>query len=58
MKCRCWRTVRRYLDAHHWTSITLRMVAERLHVSEYYLAHVFKQSSACAYTVCDETPDW
>ena len=35
--------VRRYLDAHHCEAITLRMVAERLHVSEYYLAHVFKQ---------------
>ena len=35
--------VRRYLDAHHCESITLRMVAERLRVSEYYLAHVFKQ---------------
>lgn len=35
--------VRRYLDAHHCEPITLRMVAERLRVSEYYLAHVFKQ---------------
>ena len=39
--------VRRYLDAHHCEPITLRMVAERLRVSEYYLAHVFKQSLAC-----------
>ena len=35
--------VRQYLDAHHCEPITLRMVAERLRVSEYYLAHVFKQ---------------
>ena len=35
--------VRRYLDAHYCEPITLRMVAERLRVSEYYLAHVFKQ---------------
>lgn len=35
--------VRCYLDEHHCETITLRMAAERLHVSEYYLAHVFKQ---------------
>ncbi len=35
--------VRQYLDAHHCEPITLRMAAERLRVSEYYLAHVFKQ---------------
>lgn len=35
--------VRRYLDEHHTEQLTLRMVAARLHVSEYYLAHVFKQ---------------
>lgn len=35
--------VRRFLDSHHREPITLRMVAEQLRVSEYYLAHVFKQ---------------
>ena len=32
-----------YLDQHHNEQITLREAAERLHISEYYLAHVFKQ---------------
>lgn len=35
--------VRQYLDEHHSEQITLRAAAERLHISEYYLAHVFKQ---------------
>lgn len=35
--------VRQYLDGHYSEQMTLRQVAERLHVSEYYLAHVFKQ---------------
>ncbi len=35
--------VRSYLDEHHCEAITLRMAADKLHVSEYYLAHVFKQ---------------
>lgn len=34
---------RRYLDAHHREPLTLRAVAEELHASEYYLAHVFKE---------------
>lgn len=35
--------VRQYLDEHHNEQLTLREAAERLHISEYYLAHVFKQ---------------
>lgn len=35
--------VRHYLDEHHSEPLTLRIVADRLRVSEYYLAHVFKQ---------------
>lgn len=34
---------RRYLDAHHREPLTLRTVAEAMHASEYYLAHVFKE---------------
>ena len=34
--------VRQYLDEHHSEALTLNAVAKRLHVSEYYLAHVFK----------------
>ena len=35
--------VRQYLDEHHNEQLTLREAAERLHISEYYLVHVFKQ---------------
>ena len=35
--------VRQYLDEHHSEGLTLGAVAERLNISEYYLAHVFKQ---------------
>lgn len=33
--------VRQYLDAHYSENLTLRMVADRLHMNEYYLAHIF-----------------
>ena len=35
--------IRRYLDGHHSEGLTLRTVADSLHISEYYLSHVFKQ---------------
>lgn len=35
--------VRRYLDDHYSQKITLRDAAEQLRMSEYYLAHVFRQ---------------
>ena len=35
--------VRCYLDEHHREPLTLREVAEALRVSEFYLAHVFRQ---------------
>lgn len=34
--------VRRYLDAHYREALTLSDIAKALHVSEYYLAHAFK----------------
>ena len=34
--------VRQYLDDHYSQPITLRSAAEHLHISEYYLAHVFR----------------
>ncbi|OUP53143.1 hypothetical protein B5F17_06110 [Butyricicoccus pullicaecorum] len=33
--------VRQYLDAHYSENLTLHMVADRLHMNEYYLAHIF-----------------
>lgn len=33
--------VRQYLDAHYSENLTLRMVADRLHMNGYYLAHIF-----------------
>lgn len=35
--------VRKYLDEYYNEQITLHDVAEQLHISEYYLAHVFKK---------------
>ena len=35
--------VRQYLDKHHSEGLTLASVSEQLNISEYYLAHVFKQ---------------
>lgn len=35
--------IQRYLDAHYREPLTLRSVSLALRVSEYYLAHVFKQ---------------
>lgn len=36
------RRARHYLNAHYFESLTLHDIAERLHVNEYYLSHVFK----------------
>ena len=35
--------MRQYLDKHHSEGLTLASVSEQLNISEYYLAHVFKQ---------------
>ena len=35
--------VRQYLDHHYSQPVTLRDAAKQLHMSEYYLAHVFRQ---------------
>lgn len=34
--------IRQYLDAHYREQLTLHSVGEAIHISEYYLAHVFK----------------
>lgn len=34
--------IRRYLDVHYREPLTLPSIASALHISEYYLAHVFK----------------
>lgn len=36
------RRIQHYLDEHYAEPITLRSISEALHISEYYLAHVFK----------------
>ena len=36
--------IERYLDAHHREQLTLDEVAEQLHISKFYLAHVFKET--------------
>ena len=36
------RRARHYLNAHYFEPLTLHDIAERLHVNEYYLSHVFK----------------
>ena len=35
--------VRQYLDEHYSENLTLRVVADRLHMNEYYLAHIFSE---------------
>lgn len=35
--------VRQYLDEHYSENLTLRAVADRLHMNEYYLAHIFSE---------------
>lgn len=35
--------VRQYLDAHYAENLTLHMVADRLHMNAYYLAHIFSE---------------
>ena len=35
--------VRQYLDEHHNEGLTLASVSSQLNISEYYLAHIFKQ---------------
>lgn len=35
--------VRQYLDEHYSENLTLRIVADRLHMNEYYLAHIFSE---------------
>ena len=35
--------VRQYLDEHYSENLTLRFVADRLHMNEYYLAHIFSE---------------
>lgn len=39
------RRIGRYLDAHYAEPLSLQTVAEALNVSEYYLAHVFKEQT-------------
>ncbi len=34
--------VRTYIDAHYHESLTLARLGEEMHMSEYYLAHIFK----------------
>jgi len=37
------KRMQRYLDEHFHEQVSLRTLSENLHISEYYLAHVFKQ---------------
>lgn len=39
------KQVQDYIDAHFRESLTLQQLGQALHVSPYYLAHVFKESS-------------
>ncbi len=37
--------IKAYIDEHFHEPITLKSISEELHISQYYLAHVFKQMS-------------
>lgn len=39
------RRIKDYIDRHYMESITLQSMADALHMSPYYLSHVFKQMS-------------
>lgn len=39
------RRIKDYIDEHYMEAITLQSMAEALHMSPYYLSHVFKQMS-------------
>ena len=39
------RRIREYIDKHYMEPITLQSMGEALHISQYYLSHVFKQMS-------------
>ena len=42
------RSIQEYIDQHYTESLTLQQIGNALHVSSYYLAHVFKESSGYA----------
>jgi len=42
------RQVKEYIDAHFAEEISLQQLAEHLHISPYYLAHVFKDATGYA----------
>ena len=39
------RRIKEYIDRHYMEPITLQSMGEALHISPYYLSHVFKQMS-------------
>ena len=39
------RRIKEYIDKHYMEPITLQSMGEALHISPYYLSHVFKQMS-------------
>ena len=39
------RRIKEYIDKHYMEPITLHSMGEALHISSYYLSHVFKQMS-------------
>ncbi|MDO4271297.1 MAG: AraC family transcriptional regulator [Eubacteriales bacterium] len=39
------RRIKEYIDTHYMEPITLQSMSETLHISPYYLSHVFKQMS-------------
>ena len=39
------RRIKEYIDKHYMEPITLQSMGEALHISSYYLSHVFKQMS-------------
>ena len=39
------RRIQEYIDRHYAESLTLQTIGQALHISPYYLAHVFKETS-------------